>query len=293
MNCKPPGPRLGSRAMIAWFGVPLTLITIYCVFSPPFGMTEGLQVLWVSIPLGAWIIWRATEPAQGRDEPAIERFRQFEVPEEPETESEGYRATKLKPKSRTVALKSVVAAPGDLAFLLERVGGGTPERVFELHPKIAYATLFRATELTISDHVTLLLRLEEAAPTLSVRPLVPAEAPPADVVAFKKDVEFSQRFQVVGKDAKAVRAFLSAVVRDALLDMPEAWLEVQGQAMSLSLFGAFDADRAKQLVELADVLFAEYGADGGPSLLEPQGEVVKKKKKKKASAPAAPAQAAT
>lgn len=276
--------------MIAWLGVPLTLFTVYFVFHPPFGLSSGLQVFWVTVPLAAYVLWKTTEPAPERDDDAIERFRHFEVPDEASTEARGESRPKSQgvERTRTVALRPVVAAPYDLAVLLDRLGGGSPRKVFELHPRIAFVTILAANELSVSDHVTLLLRLEEAAPSFSVRPFAPAEAPPPDLIAFKKDGEFSQRFQVLGKDAKGVKSFLSAVIRDALLDMPEVWVEVQGKAMSVSLFGPFDVERARQLVELADVLFAEYGAEGGPSLLEPSGEVVKKKgkKKKKGGAPA-------
>jgi hypothetical protein len=241
----------------------------------------------VAGPLAAWIVWRATEPSGKAGDRVIEAFRNFEIPEDPDQEGEGYRATKLKPRSRVVALKTVVAAPFDLAVVLDRLGAGAPRSVLELHPKIAYAAFIDANELSLSDRFTVLLRLEEAAPTLSVRPLVATEPSPKDVVVFKKDPEFSARMQVLGADAKAVRTFLSAVVRDAILDSPDVWIEAQGKALAVSAFGPFDLGRCRRVVELADVLFAEYGADGGPSLLEPSGEEVKKKRKKKAAAPAA------
>jgi hypothetical protein len=280
--------------MVAWLAVPLTLFTIYCVYSPPFGLTEGAHVLWVSAPLAAYIVWLATSPKPGKSDDAIQAFRRFKVyDEEPDDPSAGYRDVPHKPSNtvllKTVILKTVVAAPYDLGFLLDRLGIGVPRVVFELHPRIAFAVVVEANELSISDHFTLLLRLDQAATTLSVRPVVTTEAPPSDLVPFKKDEEFNQRFHVIGKDAKAVRGFLSGAIRDALLDVPGVSVEVQGKAMSLSIFGPFDADAARQLVEVADTLFAEYGAEDGPSLVEPSGEVVEKKKKKKKASAASPA----
>ena len=275
--------------MVAWLGVPLTLFTIFCIFAPPFGMSDGMQVLWVTVPLGAYVVWLATRPKPGHADPEIQKFRVFEVTDEV-SEPEGYRSepvSKVLPP-HTVILKTAPLVPGDLAFLLDRVGRGMPRVVFELHPKIAYATVIEADELSLSDHFTILLRLEERAPTLHLQPFLATEPAPPDVVAFKKDVEFSQRFLVDCKDAKAARGFLSGVIRDALLDMPEVWIESQGIAMSLTVFGTFDAEIARRLVDLADAFFAEYGAEGGPSLLSPKGDVVEKKKKKK-KAPAAPA----
>ncbi len=279
--------------MVAWLGVPLTLFTIYCIFAPPFGMTDGMQVLWVTVPLAAYVVWLATRPKPGHADSEIQKFRVFELTDEDgaidaSEEKASYREPVNRP-TRTVILKTIDIVPGDLALLFDRIGSGTPRVSFELHPKIAYASVNESDELALSDHFTVLLRLDERAPTLHVQPLLSTDAATTDVVAFKKDPDFSLRFQVTSKDPKGAKAFLSSVVRDALLDLPEVWIETQGIAMSLTLFGAFDADKAKQLMEVADVFFAEYGAEGGPSLLEPAGDVVEKKKKKKKAPPAAPA----
>jgi hypothetical protein len=67
--------------------------------------------------------------------------------------------------------------------------------------------------------------------------------------------------------AKQVRAWLSRPIREALLDFPDAWLSVQGKTMALTLYGSVSADKLHELVAAADVIFAEHGAEGGPSLL--------------------------
>lgn len=107
---------------------------------------------------------------------------------------------------------------------------------------------------------------------------------------FKEDRAFSNSYQVeVAPSTKRedVLDFVSPVVRDELLSFPALWLQVEGTVMALTLFGDYDAGSTDRLVDIADVLFAEYGAEGGPSLLEPDGVqgagAPKKKKKKKAS----------
>jgi hypothetical protein len=41
----------------------------------------------------------------------------------------------------------------------------------------------------------------------------------------------------------------------------------RAKAMAFTLYGPADAQRFEDLVAAADIVFAEYGAEGGPSLL--------------------------
>jgi hypothetical protein len=141
--------------------------------------------------------------------------------------------------------------------------------------------------------------LEEPAHSFVARPLpiLDGVRVPNTGLTFKDDPQFSKSYLVEvdpGRDPRAVRAFLSPVVRAELLSLPAVWLHVNGSVMALTIFGRFDAETADHLVDIADVLFAEYGAEGGPSLLEPEGAeaigepVIVKKKKKPAFSPASP-----
>ena len=47
---------------------------------------------------------------------------------------------------------------------------------------------------------------------------------------------------------------------------PYAWLVVEGSMMALAIHGPVDADRLYALITAADAIFAEHGAEGGPSL---------------------------
>ena len=66
-------------------------------------------------------------------------------------------------------------------------------------------------------------------------------------------------------------------------------MAVTKRSLAVTLFGPFDRARAMKLLDLADVFFAEFGAEGGPALRDPfdkaidalEGNAKKKKKKKK------------
>jgi hypothetical protein len=169
-------------------------------------------------------------------------------------------------------------------------------RNFELVPKLAYLAVMSANAQTGSDHQTVSAKLDDAAPSFTVRPLpiVEGERAPNTGIEFKKDPEFMALFLVESAGlapaappppakgakeaappappasdaelAKKIRAWLSRPVREALRDLPEAWLRVQGKTMALTVYGAVDAEKINELVTVADAIFAEYGADGGPSL---------------------------
>jgi hypothetical protein len=59
--------------------------------------------------------------------------------------------------------------------------------------------------------------------------------------------------------------------------------------MAVTLYGPADAERINELVTLADVIFAEYGADGGPSLF---GDAEEEEEAKPAPAPPPPSKKA-
>ncbi len=155
----------------------------------------------------------------------------------------------------------------------------------ELVPKLAYLAARAANATNGSDHQTVVARLDDPAPAFTLRPLpiIEGERVPNTGVVFKKDPDFMALFlvePVVDKPstddaAKKIRGFLSRPIRDALRELPEVWLHVEEKAMGLTLYGPADAEKIDQLVTAADVIFAEYGAGGGPSLFgeEDEGEV--------------------
>ncbi len=166
-------------------------------------------------------------------------------------------------------LKKVAAAPSELGRMFEEAGGGMPLRIYELVPKLAYLGLFDADASSASQHQTVVCKLDAPAPYLSARPLPIVEGNRiANVgVPFPKHPSFAELYLVEGPDHAAIKKWLVRPLRNALLDLPETWVRVDGKAMAVTLYGGADADRIDDLVATADVLFAEYGADGGPSLL--------------------------
>jgi hypothetical protein len=177
-------------------------------------------------------------------------------------------------------VKRVDGLPSALMRMVDAAGGGQAVAYFELVPKIAYLALMGSDSLNGSDHHTVVGKLEDPAPTLTARPLpiLEGERIPNTGVIFKKDDDMTELFlverMVEGKpeapasDAldKAIRKWLSPPVRAALKDFPDGWLRADGRAMSLTLYGPTDPDKLNELITTADVVFAEYGADGGPSL---------------------------
>jgi hypothetical protein len=193
-------------------------------------------------------------------------------------------------------LRSVPELPASLGRLVLDVGEGSPYRYDLLREGLAYVAFVEADATGASDYATVVMALEERAPRFTVRPLPIVEgklAPNAGLV-FKGDPEFSRAFLVEGREAdgKAIRAFLSEAVRDELLRQKDAWLFVDGDAMALTRFGAFDLEQTDRLVEIADVVFAEHGAGGGVSLLEPD-DTVRPGSTKRASASKVEASEAT
>jgi hypothetical protein len=180
----------------------------------------------------------------------------------------------------------------DFSASLEDAGGGEPLRIYELFPKLAFVTVVGSDAVAASDHQTVVGKLEGPAISFTARPLpiVDGKRAPNTGVTFPKDPDFMAEFLVEGEDAAATKKWLSKPIREALLDLPASWLRVRNGRMTLTLYGAANEDLLDALIVCADAIFAEHGADGGPSLLgdeadqEPNEAPVKPPSKKANSA---------
>lgn len=246
--------------------------------------------MWIVGPILVLIIYGLTGGRDKRSEAEIERWRLSMGPKSAvRKKPAGSRGGKDGPAPGPGA-KRVMSLPGVLHRLVEAVGGGTPVARIELVPKFAYLAAMEANATSGSDHQTVVARLDEPAPSFTVRPLpiVEGERVANAGIQFKKDPEFMDLFltEAIGnpsafgtaapppsaEEAKRIRSFLSGPVREALRELPDAWLRVEGKAMALSLYGPADADKLNQLMTAADVIFAEYGAGGGASLFGDEEE---------------------
>jgi len=241
--------------------------------------------LWIVGPMGMALLYLATDWRDKRRESEIERWRVTMGPRAATKKKAGYRDGK-RTAPPPLGAKKVNALPGPLARILLAAGGGERVGYFELVPKLAYLAVMGGNATSGSDHQTVIARLDEEAPTFMVRPLPILEGQrEANLgVQFKKDPDFMEQFlvdrtlepgvAVAGTEAddKAIRKWLSPALREALMDLPDAWLRVEGKTMALTLHGAADADRLGDLVTAADIVFAEYGAEGGPSLFGDEEE---------------------
>jgi hypothetical protein len=248
--------------------------------------------MWILGPLLVAIIWLTTNWRDRRREGEVERWRRLMGDKRVvDKEAEGYRTTKQTVSTKPGPGPKVAnALPGPLQRMINAAGGGDALGHYELVPKIAFLSAMSANAVTGSDLQAVTGKLEESAPAFVVRPLpiIEGQRLANTGIEFKKDPEFTEMFQVdaeptasaASKDAKApatppteaetakkIRGWLSRPVREALRDLPDAWLYVHGKAMALVLYGPADANKLYDLVTTADVIFAEYGDDGGPSLL--------------------------
>jgi hypothetical protein len=252
-----------------------------------------IESLAVASAIGIAILAYATS---GPDEAArreVEAFRLFPTRVEVGSETKAHHYREAYIKSRFVKepklLRAVAELPAPLATLLPLVGEGRPYAYYQLKKGIAYVAVVEADAFNPSDFVTILMALDEPAPRFVARPLpiVEGKRVPNTGIRFKDDPDFTTEYLVEAApgtgtaEVAAIKEFLADEVRDALLELPSAWLHVERTAMAVTLYGRFDSDKIDALVELADAIFAEYGADGGPTLLEPDGAkpVLKKKKK--------------
>lgn len=251
--------------------------------------------LWFVGPLVMGLVYVLTGRRDRRREAEIERWKQQMAAHVAPGEGPwGYRdgkpaAKRADSKAETPGPRRVATMPGSLTRMLASAGGGARIDTFELVPKLAYLAVVGADMMQGSDHQTVVAKLDEPGPTFTARPLpiVEGERMANTGVQFKKDADFMALFLVErgleerapiapagDSDDKAIRKWLSPPLREALLDFPDGWLRVDGKAktMAFTLYGPADADRIKELVIAADVVFAEYGAGGGPSLLGEEEE---------------------
>lgn len=239
--------------------------------------------MWIVGPLLIALIYVLTGARDRRREAEVERWRsQAGAPIPADQPPTGYRDAKKPASDARVGAKRVASVPAPLLRMLLLAGPGPVLAHFELVPKIAFLSSVGTNAVNASDHHTVSGKLEDKAPMFTVRPLafIEGQREVNTGVQFKKDADFMAFFFVERSiegmapasqsgDAldKAIRKWLSPTVRAALMDLPDAWLLVDGKAMAVSLYGRADAEKLSELVELADVIFAEHGADGGPSLL--------------------------
>jgi hypothetical protein len=304
-------PRLRGLAVLGT-GLCLAATAVAGVYS-----SHGMWSLAVTVPLGVVLVVAGVGGRDERTQRELEAFMTFpareahaaaadaaqvdgDAPAGIDRSAAPYRADHiaLSGEAKVAKLRRIDALPANMGWIIPSVGDGKVGEVFVLHTGLAYVVFVEADDFSTADHVSVVMKLEERAPSMLVRPLPIVEGKPIanSGVSFKKDPEFMASFLVEAQaaqgpkaDAKAVRGFLSEPVRDALLDLPIAWLRVERDVMVLTLYGRFDSDHADALVETADVLFAEHGGGGGPSLLSPEVDTppptTKKKKKKSAQAP--------
>lgn len=169
----------------------------------------------------------------------------------------------------------VRTVPAELAGALGGAGGGRVLATYELFPKLAYLSLVAADERSVSDHQTIVGKLAASAPELTVSPQPVVDGVlqvQSRGVVFAKHAAFSQQFLVEGPDPAAIKKWLTRPLRKALLEFPGLWLRVRGNTMALTFYGSADASLLDELVVTADALFAEIGAEGGPSLLGPDDD---------------------
>ncbi|MEZ4302209.1 MAG: hypothetical protein R3B70_45195 [Polyangiaceae bacterium] len=265
--------------------------------------------LWVGGPLLVALIYFLT---RGNSAARKRRLREADIwrrsiadaiPRAAEDNKEGapFRPDKSKKKPAQKATEAgpsrVAELPPSLRGALAAATSGEQIAHFELVRDLAYLSIVESNLVEGSDSQVVTARLEERAPQMVVRPLPIVDGVPVanSGVLFKKDPELMKAFLIEGPDAKAIGKWMSAPIRRALCKVPGAWLRVQGNTMTVSAFGSLEADELDGLVELADEIFAEHGAEGGPSLFgdgddrAPEPVVAPAKKKAKKSAPPATA----
>ena len=210
------------------------------------------------------------------------------------------RAEEADAWAESQRVKRVMSVPSTVAHMFEDAGAGTPVRLFEIIPKIAYLGVFEANVGAGSDHQTVVVQLEEPAPTFTIRPLPVVDGSRITNVGvpFPKHRAFMEAFLVEGAKAAEIKRWLSRPLRKALLELPDVWVRVDGMGMAVTLYGSTYSPRPskndpsvggaatsiyraahsrgmstvgfchlQKLVTTADALFAEYGAAGAPSLL--------------------------
>jgi hypothetical protein len=305
------GATLVAAALVYFMGVrprraaallfpPFLFVAVYSTYM--VGVESLAFTGFSAIALLAYVTSGPNERARRE----LDAFRNFPARAEAgDDKAHPYRASYLSVEKGKVIklLRTVTSLPPELERMLPLVGEGRPVVYYQLRKNLAYIAVVEADAYNLSDFCTVLMALEEQAPRFVARPLpiVEGRRIKNTGVKFSDDPEFTEEYLVEpspgsgGPEVDRIREFLSEEARDALFDLPRTWLLVERSAMAATVYGAFDADVADQLVELADVLFAEHGAEGGPTLFEPDGAIdpagkgkTKKKKAKAQHSPASP-----
>src|SRR5262245_10718358 len=145
---------------------------------------------------------------------------------------------------KKVKSRRVRNLPRELAPLVEEAGGGVRVSDVVLVPGCAYLAARAANGLTSTNQFTIVCTLDKVAPQFTCRPLpvVEGRATENRGILFPDDSAFSSAFIVDGAQSKVITKWLSTPVREALLELPEAFLRAQGQTMALTVYGSIDAD---------------------------------------------------
>lgn len=270
-----------DRRALGLLGLPLLVITVWCVYK------IGQQTLWVAVPLMVLLAWRISRVDDRKLAEEMEAWRKTSGKRKARVVSESYenpavvRKQDAAPPSRSAPnptagdreagrvkgkASDVVALPWELTAMLELVGGGKQAGVYQLIPKLAYVIAAEADGVAGSDYVAVVAKLEAKHVQLLVRPRIPEDVSKGPAV-ISKDAAFRDAFWVECADVKAARDLLSEGIRETLRDLDGCWLFVRSDSMALVRYGTIDSARVRALVAGADEIFAEIGADGGPSLL--------------------------
>lgn len=263
---------MDRRRIIALLGVPLLIVTVWCVYK------IGQVTLWVAGPLMVLMVWEISRTDDRKLAEEMELWRKRSGKRKARVVAESYRTPAVvrnvdrrdlarENVKKGAGAKAVVPPPWELTAMLELAGGGTQAGVYQLLPKLAYVIAVEADGVAGSDFVAVVAKLEAKHVQLLARPSTPEDAAFRGPVVIAKDARFREAFHVECADVKAGRDLLSEGVRETLRELGTCWLFVRGDAMALVRYGYIDADRVHALVTGADEIFAELGADGGPSLI--------------------------
>ena len=267
------------RALLAVGLLPFIAASYFAVFHA--GPEALVPVTLVGVAACLYLSWESDQ--RGRNE--VKAFAGFPGRHAKSAAASGYRD---RPTAKPSVSLSEAVIPAWGQRVLPEVGGGKFYKSFLLKKDLAYVAFVEADVTDVSDYTTVVLRFEQKEASFVARPLPLDDGRPManTGLLFREDREFSAEYLVEvapGENQTRVREFLVQSVRDELLGLPDVWLRVSGTVATLTRFGRFDAKRAEELVEIADAIFADYGAEGGPSLMEPDGLVKKKKSKHKSN----------
>jgi hypothetical protein len=229
--------------------------------------------LWIAGPIAVACIYLLTGAPDKHRAREVELWRASWGPERvPVPPKKGKKGASAPVQS---GARRVPGLPADLARLAIGGGAGEPIGIFELVPRIAFLAVYGPSATAGSDVQMVLGKLASPAPPFTARPvpIVDGTRVPNTGILFTKDAPFSAAYLVEGTDARGIKKWLNPLVREQLLDMPELWLDVEGKALAVMVYGPADAEKLDDLVAAADVIFAEYGAEGGPSLLGDDSEL--------------------